>query len=895
MTITKIVVEKFDRNVNFGMWQLKMEAILVQDGVDLALQGAENIPDGTSKEDLAGMDKKARSSIILNLSDEVLREVATETTAKSMWDKLKALYMKRTVENRLYLKQSLYMLRMVEGTSILSHLDKFDSLVMDLENIDAKIDDEDKALLLLCSLPQSFKHFRDTLIYGKETVSYQEIKSALKSKEQIDKNITGESRENQAEGLVVRGRMDKREFDSSRSKSRSKSRHRNLECRYCHKMGHIKSDCFKLKNKLKQKEKFVEKTTESAEVSVATDENVGNIFSAIDDRTRSKNEWILDSGCSYHMCPNRDLFSTYESCNGGIVLMGNNAACDVVGRGTIRIKMHDGIVRTLTNVRHVPDLKKNLISLGTLEALGCKYTAEGGVMKVSRSALIVMKACRSGSLYILQGTTVTGSVAVSSSSLSDSDITKLWHMRLGHMSEKGLSILSKRGLLCGQSTGPLDFCEHCIFGKQKRVSFTSPAVHKTKGTLDYIHSDLWGPAQVQSKGGARYMLTFIDDYSRKVWVYFLKHKNDVFLTFKQWKALIEKQTGKQIKRLRTDNGMEFCEGDFEEFCKNEGIVRHRTVRMTPQQNGVAERMNRTLLERARCMISNAGLTKDFWAEAINMACYVVNRAPSAALNFKTPEEVWSGTPADYSDFKIFGCPAYMHVNEGKLEPRAKKCIFLGYASGVKGYRLWCSDPKSPKFIISRDVTFDELSMLSSKEESTSCTNDSAQKQVELEIGSSDSFKSNSSTQRMPVGGPESTDADDPEEEQYSIAKDRPRRDIRPPQRYANLVAYALSVAEETSEVGEPTSYSDAVSCDNSAKWLIAMNEEIESLHRNRTWDLVKPPSGKKIVGCKWDTIAEGKVLVQKIHTKDNPVDMFTKPLPVYKFKQCLDLVGIHCW
>ena len=138
--------------------------------------------------------------------------------------------------------------------------------------------------------------------------------------------------------------------------------------------------------------------------------------------------------------------------------------------------------------------------------------------------------------------------------------------------------------------------------------------------------------------------------------------------------------------------MEFCEGDFEEFCKNEGIVRHRTVRMTPQQNGVAERMNRTLLERARCMISNAGLTKDFWAEAINMACYVVNRAPSTALNFKTPEEVWSGTPADYSDFKIFGCPTYMHVNEGKLEPRAKKCIFLGYASGVKGYKLWCLIP-----------------------------------------------------------------------------------------------------------------------------------------------------------------------------------------------------------
>ncbi|KAL3505149.1 hypothetical protein ACH5RR_034990 [Cinchona calisaya] len=118
--------------------------------------------------------------------------------------------------------------------------------------------------------------------------------------------------------------------------------------------------------------------------------------------------------------------------------------------------------------------------------------------------------------------------------------------------------------------------------------------------------------------------------------------------------------------------------------------------MTHQQNGVAERMNRTLLERARCMISNAGLTKDFWAEAISTACHIVNPAPSAAIDFKTPKEVWSSTPANYSDLKIFGCPTYMHVNDGKLEFRAKKFIFLGYTSGVKGYKLWCLDPKSPK-------------------------------------------------------------------------------------------------------------------------------------------------------------------------------------------------------
>ncbi|GJS54945.1 retrovirus-related pol polyprotein from transposon TNT 1-94 [Tanacetum coccineum] len=208
-------------------------------------------------------------------------------------------------------------------------------------------------------------------------------------------------------------------------------------------------------------------------------------------------------------------------------------------------------------------------------------------------------------------------------------------MRLGHMSEKGMMELSKRGLLCGQNTRKLEFCKHHVFGKQHRVKFGT-TVHRTKGTLDYIHSDLWGPSRVPSKGGARYMLTFIDDYSRRVWVYILKRKDEVFVNFKQWKTMIKKQTRKFVKRLRTNNGLEFCQGEFNEFYKNEGIVRHHTVRYTPQQNGVAERMNNTLLEKVR---------------------------------YRT-----------------------------------------------KGYRLWCPDGKSSRFLISRDVTFDESAMLKKKEE-----------------------------------------------------------------------------------------------------------------------------------------------------------------------------------
>lgn len=123
--------------------------------------------------------------------------------------------------------------------------------------------------------------------------------------------------------------------------------------------------------------------------------------------------------------------------------------------------------------------------------------------------------------------------------------------------------------------------------------------------------------------------------------------------------------------MRTDNDMKFCGGSFNEFCNNEGIVRHYTVRNTPQQNGVAEQMNRTLLERARYMLYNARLSKEFWVEAVNTACYLVNMSPSIAIECKILEEVWSGSPVSYTDLRVFGCLVYAHVNEGKLEQRAK--------------------------------------------------------------------------------------------------------------------------------------------------------------------------------------------------------------------------------
>ncbi|GJR57614.1 putative polyprotein [Tanacetum coccineum] len=602
--------------------------------------------------DDVGCYEKAHSTILLSLSDEVLYEVADEETAAGVW----------------------------KNSALKDHLDSLNSILMDLKNVEVKIDDEDVALILLVSLPPSFENFVNSFVVGKDTITLEDVRSKKGQVAAVAKDDSGSERD------VVLSVVDYK----------------------------------------------------------------GTLL-----------VWIMDSACSFNMSPNQDWFVTYEEFDDGHVFMGNDSPCKVVGIGTIRIKMHDGVVRTLTDVRHVTDLKKNLISLGVLDSKGFNYTSENDVLHVSKGALAVMKATKgTSSLYTLQGETITGSTSVSCSEKSNSDLTMLWHMRLGHMSKKGMVIL-------------------------------------------------------RNKSG--YFLSIIDDFSRMTWVFMKKNKSATFEKFKHWKILIENQTGRKIKHLCTDNGLEFCSREFDDFCRDEGIARHYTVRYTPQQNRVAERMNKTVLERTRCLQLNAKLDKSFLTESLNTACYLINRSPVTAIDCKTPIEVWSGKPADYSKLCVFGCPAYYHVSEGKLAPRGEKGIFMGYGNGVKDYRIW--SPLEKRVILRRDVTFDEDYLFCVKqdpiesklEDSVSEKVEDVHKQVEHVVPGDMDHDVTSLDDH--------TNLPHLEHEQHrSIAHDRPRRNVKAPTRFDSDI------------------------------WIAAMGEEIESLHKNNTWELVKLLEKRKVVG-----------------------------------------------
>ena len=172
------------------------------------------------------------------------------------------------------------------------------------------------------------------------------------------------------------------------------------------------------------------------------------------------------------------------------------------------------------------------------------------------------------------------------------------------MSEKGLMILAKKNLLSGMKKGSLKKCAHCLAGKQTRVAFKTLRHTRKLGMLDLVYSDVCGPMKTKTLGGSLYFVTFIDDHSRKIWVYTLKTKDQVLDVFKQFHALVERQSGEKLKCIRTDNGGEYS-GPFDEYCRQHGIRHQKTPPKTPQLNGLAERMNRTLVERVRCLLSQS--------------------------------------------------------------------------------------------------------------------------------------------------------------------------------------------------------------------------------------------------------------------------------------------------
>lgn len=326
--------------------------------------------------------------------------------------------------------------------------------------------------------------------------------------------------------------------------------------------------------------------------------------------TGNANEWYIDSGASCHMTRIEIPLDKQKSTLDRNITGADDSKLKIIGIGDTRLKANGQSI-DITDVMYTPKLAANLLSVH-------KIVCKGNTVIFNQDGCTIYD---SNKQVVLNCKPTNGMYKISAESencmliKNKANSALLWHRRLGHINYQSLCKMrdgAVRGIEFNDDSSEIERCETCAMGKQCRQPFTK-SEYESKNILDLIHSDLVGPMETLSIGKSRYILTFIDDHSRKIFSYFLRNKSDVYDTFLQFKNFVENQTERKIKILRTDNGGEYLPEKFDALIKKAGIQHQLTAPYTPQQNGVAERYNRTIVERAKCLLHDADLPKTYWA------------------------------------------------------------------------------------------------------------------------------------------------------------------------------------------------------------------------------------------------------------------------------------------
>jgi transposase InsO family protein len=490
-----------------------------------------------------------------------------------------------------------------------------------------------------------------------------------------------------------------------------------------------------------------------------------------------------------------------------------------------------------------------------------------------------MEAVLKGSLYVLK--LAEDGKQQRAMAAKESPSADLWHRRFSHLNHEAIKTLSTKGLVEGLdiAANPPQFCEACIEGKAHKHPFPTLTTRRSTELLELVHSDICGEISPNTISGFKYFISFIDDKSRYGYVKLLERKSDAFEAFKEFKAKAELETGKKIKVLRTDNGGEYIGEKFEEFLASHGIKHELTTPYTPEQNGLAERYNRTIVEAVRSMLFDMGMSKQFWGEAVMTAVYTRNRSPSRAIDNVTPYSIYKGRNPNVSHFRVFGSTAYALIlsPRTKLEPKTRKCLFLGYDERSKGYKL--VDITTLDIVRSRNVTFiedakpipaiiDDGLPFHPFAQPTSHDNNPPPPPDILSVANLDHPIPVDDVQVpfpvAPAAGPADAPPQPPVQRYH--ASGRPRRNAGPPQWREDDLANATTEEDFEREINrtvqaraltvsvdflEPRTVEEAMASEQREQWEKAMKEEYDALIRNETWRIELLPEGRLPVGCRW--------------------------------------------
>lgn len=847
---------------NYSNWAMTMKVIIQVAGASSVIEEGfdANLEANKTKDNLV------YQLLVLSIDGE-LKIQLVEGKGRKSWDALKEFCHPDSIGVQARVVKEITHCLMQPGDDMRVHISKLMSLFAEVEQAGFAFPPKLQTIMLMNSVSDEYAAL--TTVMGSWTEKHASM-TVVKSKliEEYDKL----SRRRSDVALKISSRLGPKVHKPYNPKFETR------KCHNCNKVGHISFYC-PLKNNDNNGNDENKKSAKFSRGSLGDDfmEVYSSCF--IVNSTNNCSGWILDSGSTFHCTFEKEMLEDFDENFSDVVEIADGKQIHIRGKGNVllTVKCVDGheFKWKLMNVMFAPEFSSNLVSVHKLTAAGFSVTFDNKVCmitgrKLDDSPKIIGKF--SNGTYVMNTKTI--------SLLSKSQVRNLcvheWHKILAHRNLNDIKLMKNDIFI--RKCNCNDVCESCLQGKSTRKSFPKTATPCTE-LLELIVSDVCGPMKVSTLSGSRYFMTFIDAFSGYTFVEFLKTKDQVVGKVKNFVEMIKTQKNATIKKFRCDQGSEYVNNELKNYFAANGIIFQCTAGYSPEQNGISEKKNRTLVESARTMLIDSKLSPALWGEAINYACYVQNRIPYKNEKL-IPYETFYGSKAKLDHLEVFGCDVYTHIPKQlrkKFDSKAQKMKFVGIDMMSKAYRLFDGhhvrvsrdvsflkdkhgisiESDEPKSIENHDYVnvFDFINLSHQLQNNDCLSNEVNTSSPVLDPAHHELSNENSNEIENSVNNTNNSELPENQNNNNEISSSRF------PSRLIPRIDYKrFFLAHSMLQPFEPKTYFEAINCEEKEKWIAAMKEEIKSLNSLNSWEKTTLPESRKAIGCKW---------VFKIKTDEN--------------------------
>lgn len=709
-------MEEIDKlnGTNYGTWAKDVKAVLLDKNCWSFVIGTAIEPgkDASVKEkrEFQARREKTYATIYLSITPEFRTLISDTEDGKIAWERLQKHFEPDSRARVIGLLDEFFECKLRESETIGLFAARLRNIVLQLSDCNHALPDLYQAFQLIRYLPTEYLAIVQAIYrWEDDKFKYDKVLAELLAEEA---RLTQSQKDN-GNTTVFRVGINKNPTKPV-VKQASVTRQSAIRCYKCNRKGHFASKC-KSRNQSNSRNSRRGAFTQASYLTEV------NCTSYNDDT------WVFDTAATMHFCKNRSLFCNFKQVkNKNMSVAVDGLTCPIEGTGTIIMVFNikgKSVEVTLNDVMYSPRLKRNLLAGCRFDKNGSRFVGQNGRITVYKeTGEKIFTAVKVQGLYSVtpkyyksgvnnnENKEYKGKYKIKAFTVSRNDDLETWHRRFAHINVDYIINTSKNNVVRGlpELKSKSDFnCEPCKLAKQRRVSFKSLNKVRSERPLELLHMDLCYMPK-KSLNNHRYFLTITDDFSRKVTVFPIKDKTEVFSCFLRFQKRNERFLDTKILSVRTDNGLEFTHKEFEKFLEKEGIQAERTNAYTPEENGVSERFNYTAVDAIKTMLRDSNLGDRFWSEALLAFTYVWNRVCHGNRE-KTPIELFSGRAPSVKHLKIFGSKAYVGVPRNlrrKLDMRAKEGVMLGYALSTRGYRIWL--PNEQKIIETINVSFDEM-------------------------------------------------------------------------------------------------------------------------------------------------------------------------------------------